>query len=83
MTVKHITGLTAIGRAVRNGYDVSQEVVIRDRDGAVFIELSETSYGARLTPEQARALVVLLSEAADRAALTEEWHKEQDQDQGQ
>jgi hypothetical protein len=61
-----IHGLSSLHRTVREGSDVSQEVLIRDRNGFVHIELQQISFGAALTPAAARYLAQQLIDAADR-----------------
>jgi hypothetical protein len=61
-----IHGLSSLDRSGREGIDVSQEVLIRDRKGLIHIELGNLGYGAGLTPAAARYLARMLDEAANR-----------------
>ena len=65
-SLHEIHGLSSLSRSSREGSDVSQEVLIRDRQGLVHIELQQTTYGAALTPAAARYLAQQLMDAADR-----------------
>lgn len=64
--LREIHGLSNLPRAAREGADVNQEVLIRDRNGCVHLELSVPGYGASLTPDAARYLVNELLAAVER-----------------
>lgn len=66
LTMRRIEGLTCLESSTRAGRDCQQEVLIRDREGAVYLEMGNTTYGAKLTPDQARFLSMLLEQAANR-----------------
>jgi hypothetical protein len=70
--IKKIVGLGMLNRARRERIDAPQEVVIRERDGCVHLDLAETIDGASLTPGQARELAAMLLAAADRVCHEKE-----------
>lgn len=66
-------GLSKLERAPKDGDDSRQEVTVRDREGAVFLDMKYTAgFGARLTPDEARYLARCLNDAADRATAEAE-----------
>lgn len=71
-TTQYIAGITGLKRADRERSGVSQEVIIRERGDVIHLDLTETMYGAILSPEQARELARMLNEAADRLEPDEE-----------
>jgi hypothetical protein len=64
--ILHLTGITDLQRSDADGRDCSQEIVIRDRGERVHLSMMHSSYGARLTADQARQLAILLIAAAER-----------------
>lgn len=66
--MQEIHGLSGLSQTVKDGADSAQEVVVRDRDGKVTIEIHHPhSYGARLSPEETEYLATILWSAAKRA----------------